>query len=82
MPRRSREEQKAAQAELDRARRILDARAARIQRIQTLHYHKFLARHLASALPVPPLLVGSRNVWERAYRTWRDAVLLALQESD
>ena len=35
MPRRSREEQKAAQAELDRARRILDARAARIQRIQT-----------------------------------------------
>ena len=82
MPRRSREEQKAAQAELDRARRILDARAARIQRIQTLHYHKFLARHPASALPVPPYLVGGRHVWDRAYRTWRDAVLLALQESD
>ena len=90
MPRRSRAEQrdaqaeqKAAQAELDRARRILAARIQRIQRIQTLHYHKFLARHPASRLPVPPLVVGSRSEWERAYQTWRDAVLIALQqESD
>ncbi len=73
---------RAAQAEFDRALRTVDARAARILRIQTLYYPEFLARHPASALPIPLLVVGSRSERDRAYRAWRDAVLLALRDSD
>ena len=71
---------RALQAEFDRALNTVDARAARILRIQTLYYPEFLARHPAGALPIPPLVVGRRHEWERRYRAWRDAVLLALRD--
>ena len=73
---------RAAQLELDRAVGILEGRAARILRIQTLYYPEFLGRHPVSSLPVPPFVVGRRREWERAYRAWRDAVLLGLRDSD
>ena len=73
---------RAVQLELDRAVGILEGRSARILRIQTLYYPEFLGRHPVSALPVPPFVVGRRREWERAYRAWRDAVLLGLRDSD
>ncbi len=79
MTRRSQRDREAAAAG-DRICLIHIARAARVQRIQNLHYPEFLARYPVSALPIPPLVVGSRAEWEQAYRTWRDAVLFALRE--
>ena len=76
---RSRQEARAAKAASERLDKIHLDRAVRIQRIQDLHYPEFLSRYPLSALPIPPLVVGGRHPWERAYRTWRDAVLLAVQ---
>ena len=80
MVHRSHREARAARAASERLDKIHLDRAVRIQRIQDLHYPEFLSRYPLSALPIPPLVVGSRAEWEQAYRTWRDAVLLALRE--
>ena len=58
--------------------RVHIARAERIKRIQDLHYPAFFAKYPVSHVPIPPLVVGPRKQWERSYRTWRDAVLLAV----
>ncbi len=75
-------EARAAQAAWERLYKIHLDRAARIRRIQDLHYTEFLSRYPVCALPIPPLMMGGRAGWERAYRTWRDAVLLALQADE
>ena len=70
-----------AKRQADRLEGIQIARSERIKRIQELHYPAFLAKYPVSHLPIPPLVVGPRHEWERAYRTWRDAVLLAVDGS-
>ena len=57
-------------------KRVLD-RVHRIERIQGIYYEELLSNRPPTFLPVPPLCVwplGKRE-WERAYRTWRDAVI-------
>ena len=75
---RRRREAQRAKREADRLEGIHINRAERIKRIQDHHYPAFLAKYPVSYLPIPPLVVGSRMLWDRAYRTWRDAVLLAV----
>ncbi len=74
-------EARRAKKEEERLEGIHIARADRIKRIQDLHYPAFFAKYPATHLPIPPLVGGPRKQWERAYRTWRDAVLLAVEGS-
>ncbi len=72
-------EARAARAAAERLHKIYLDRAGRVLRIQKLYYQEFLSQYPLSALPIPPLVWGGRAEWERAYRTWRDAVLGALK---
>ena len=69
--------------EANRIHRIHLDRAARIQRIQDLHYPTFWAFYAPWHLPIPPRVWwGGRADWERAYRVWRDLVLWAVEHID
>ena len=70
---------RAARAASERLFKIHYERALRIQRIQNLYYREFLSRYPLAYLPIPPLVLGGRAEWERSYRAWRDAVVLAVQ---
>ena len=74
-------EAKRAKKEEERLERVHIARTDGIVRIQDLHYPAFFAKYPVSHVPIPPLVGGPRKQWERAYRTWRDAVLLAVDGS-
>ncbi len=77
--RRQEAEARAARAASERLFKIHCERALRVQRIQNLYYREFLSRYPLSYLPIPPLVLGGRAEWERKYRAWRDAVVLAVQ---